>query len=754
VSSERLEETFTSNPAIAWLSYTVHGNEASTLETAIQTAYTLAAATNPEVEAWLEEVVVVIDPLLNPDGHHRYITWFENTRGAKPIPHPDAAEHWEPWPGGRSNHYLFDLNRDWLWLVHPESRSRLAAYRRYMPHLHIDYHEQSYFHPYFLGEGATPYNVNIPQATRDWIELYGEENSKVFDAHGLEYSSRERFDYLYPGYGKVTPVYHGAIGMLAEQAGHSRAGLAIEVDEHYILTLAERAHNHFLLSMSNIETTAKHRRGQLERFRAFFMDACNPDVYDVKAYVIHGDNDPAKLEFLWDLCASHGIEVHAVDQDVTLDGLWCYRDGSEHDDVVIPARSWLIRADQPLGALAATLLERETAIEDPDTYDITSWSAIIAFGLNAYESRDSLNDVAHTLLTSWARPAARITGNGEVALIVDARQHEFPKAIGLAIEHGIRTRVAGEDFRIDDRDFAMGSLIVHFIRNDQEQLHAFMHDLLDHNLSGHLTARGLTQEGPVLGANVNRRLTLPKVAVLRGSPISSLSYGQIWHLLDVVSPIDYTPLNVDRIGRVDLDRYNVLIVPHVGNLSSTLGSSNVDRIRDWVRSGGTLIGIGGGATWANRTILELRESAIDEDAELDLLDDEEDMPPAYELTWEQRQARSVENRVSGATLRVLVDRSHPIAAGLPDWMGLIKRGARTIPVSDNGQIIARFDALPHIAGSITDRNAAVIGNTPFVVRHSLGSGKVIAFSDDPTLRGFTHQPARLLLNAIIYGPTY
>ena len=325
-SESRVESIVEENPAIVWLSYNVHGNEPSTMETSMQVAYTVASGENAELKTIRENVVLVVDPCLNPDGHERYVSFIDNALGQEPNPDPYSAEHDEPWPGGRTNHYLFDLNRDWVWLVHPESRSRIEVYREYLPHLHIDYHEQGHENPYFFGEGDTPYHANVPAETKEWIKKYGRANAEVFDREGRVFSTRQRFDYLYPGYGKVMPVYHGAVGMLTEKAGHSRGGVEIEVHDRYILTLENRVRDHFLTSMSNIETTGAHREGQLERFRRFFVGAMEPSEDAPKAFVVMPNTRDAVLEKIRDLCEAHGIEIRETTEAGTVD-LMSYETG-------------------------------------------------------------------------------------------------------------------------------------------------------------------------------------------------------------------------------------------------------------------------------------------------------------------------------------------------------------------------------------------------------------------------------------------
>jgi len=739
---QRLNIIIENNPAIVWFSYNVHGNEASTMETAIRVAYTMAAATNDDIHDILNNVVLVIDPLLNPDGHERYVNWYQQTLGRSPIANPDAAEHHEPWPGGRTNHYLFDLNRDWLWLIQRESAQRIDVYRRYRPHLHIDFHEQGWRSPYFLGAGDDPYNTNIPDETRQWIDTYGEANAEVFDRHGLVYSSRERFDYLYPGYGKVLPVYHGAVGMLAEQAGHSRAGLAIDFDDQYTLTLRDRARNHFLLSMSNLETTAKHRQAQLERFRRFFVDSASMDRQGPRAFFISPDNKPALLEQVWNLCRAHGIAIETLRNDTQIEALQSYvpaREGDEVGDGELPAGTWVIRADQPMGRLVRAIFEPAPTVTDKETYDITAWSVPVAFGLDAAFTTQPFHAESEPL-QEWSQPGATITGDGAIAIIVDAAQHEFPRAIGLAREHDLFARIAGKRFAVDGLHFARGSLIAHRSRNDDAQIKAFLDDLKAINLSAHRASRGMTATGPVLGANENQYLEFPKVVLLRGRPVSSYSFGAHWFVFDYQSPLPYTPINVDDLRRVDLDAYNTVVLP---NAWGSVDERVVDALKTWVREGGVLVASGRAAMWASERLLEL------EDAQQS--DSRDDDQPASALTYEQRREQSTRQRIAGAQVQIHVDTTHPLSAGARSSYGVLKRGDHILPVDENGYVVARFAEQPHLGGVLSDENKQKIAGSPFMTEHRLGRGRVICFSEDLTFRGFQHGPRRLLLNAIIYG---
>lgn len=746
-SAAEADRIINSNPAIAWFSFNVHGNEPSPAEASMQVAYTLAAGEDDEVRGILDDVVLVIDPIVNPDGRERYVSFYENTVGVGgPNPSADAAEHDEPWPGGRTNHYLFDLNRDWLWMVHPESRSRIGVYAQHRPQLHIDYHEQGYRSPYFFGAGDDPYNTNIPAETREWIELYGAHNAEVFDREGLVYATKERFDYLYPGYGKVLPVYHGAVGMLTEKAGHGFAGLAIKVSDQYTLTLRERARHHYLTAMSYLETTSENREEQLRRFHEYFRGSMRPEPGGDTAYVISAGNDPALLQRVWDICNPHGIEIHTLDGAAELAGLRDYRTGEAADGETVSAGSWIIPAGQPMGRLVRALFERTTEVTSKETYDITGWSLPISFGLDAWYATEPLG-ASMSRLEDWSAPEAKATGDGDVALLIDASQHLFPRAAGLIIEHDLFARRVNGAIRIDGDAYPAGSIIIHTIRNMRRDLDGFVQDCLDAGVNVHRVSGAMTETGHVLGANDNWLFTNPEIILLRDSPVSSYSFGQVWHLLDVETGIPHTTVNTEALRRVQLSDYNVLIVPEVwGNLSGALGEGVVDELKSWVRSGGTLVAIGSGAEWATDTFLDVDEGEAD-DTEAD------EEPKPSEMTWAERREEREIDGLPGPMMSADVDVTHPFAAGASAWTGVIKRNRDVVGVEDDGYVVARFDEDPFISGYISEENQRKFAGTPFMTHHAVGGGHVVCLSDDITIRGFMHGPMRLLLNAVIYGPS-
>jgi hypothetical protein len=746
LTEARRDEIIANNPAIIWYSFGVHGNEASCGEVSMQFAYTLAAAVNDEVTTILDTCVIVVDPQVNPDGQMRYVSFYENAMGRQPDARPAAFEHDEPWPSGRSNHYLFDLNRDLVWGVHPESRARLSAMRRYLPQLHLDYHEQGHTSPYFLGEGDKPYNKNIPQDTLDWIATYGRANTKAFDQRGIVYATRERFDYLYPGYGKVLPTYHGAIGMLLEKAGHGFAGLAVEVSDQYTLTLAERVRDHFVTAMSYAETTAQNREAQLRRFARFWRDSVAGEGPGPKAFAIAADNDPAVLKKLWDFCLMHGIEVRTLAGPLTTDAFHSYATGAAEAGLELPKGTWIIGTNQPMTNLVRAMFERVTEVENPDTYDITAWSLPISFGLKGWYSETNL-DATTEPLNRFAPPTPRMTGSGGVALLIDSGQHNFPVAVGHAVRHELFCRLTGNVVEVDGKTFGTGSLLVHLIRNPDRDLEAFVRDVLASGVSVHRASQGFTAAGPMLGNNANPIMRMPKVLLVTGSSTNSLSAGQHWHMLDINFPFPHTRVDAGSLGRMDLGEYSVIVMPSMGGLST----SATERIGEWVRGGGAVVASDGAAGWALRELVQAEPEREERERERD------PEPKANTLDWDEREQASVERRIAGAMALTRLDTSHPLSAGVgerQDWMGVLVRGFDDLPMRDDAYVVARFDGeQPIISGPVSDRNKGRMAGKPFVIHHRVGGGAVIVFADDVTIRGFHHAGMRMLMNAIIYGPT-
>jgi hypothetical protein len=388
------------------------------------------------------------------------------------------------------------------------------------------------------------------------------------------------------------------------------------------------------------------------------------------------------------------------------------------------------------------MFERVTEVEKADTYDITAWSLPISFGLQVWWS-DEVFEARTARVERFAPPTARMTGNGGVALLIDSSQHNFPVAVGHAVEHDLFCRVLGGTVEVDGKTFAQGSLLVHLIRNPDRDLEAFVRDVLASGISVHRASEGFTASGPMLGNNANPIMQMPKVLLATGPSVNSLSAGQHWHMLEINFPFPYTRVDAGDLDRMNLNDYSVLVLPSMGGLSSTAA----ENIRDWVRRGGAVVASDSAASWALREIAgaqEEREASTPE-------------PDANTRTWDEREQDAVARRIAGAMALTQLDTTHPLAAGVGEhqtWMGVLVRGYSDLPLDRNAYVVARYDRdQPIISGPVSEANQSRMAGRPFIIHHRVGSGAVVVFADDVTIRGFHHAGMRMLMNAIVYGPT-
>ena len=365
-------------PAIVWLSYNVHGNETSSSEVSMKTLYELLNPANTQTKEYLKNIVVIIDPCINPDGRDRYVNWFRQMRGKSANPNPNAREHAEPWPGGRYNHYNFDLNRDWAWQTQIETQQRMVQYNRWMPQVHSDYHEQGYNNPYYFAPAAQPYHEVITSWQKDFQVAIGKNNAKYFDANGWLYFTKEVFDLFYPSYGDTYPIYNGSIGMTFEQGGGSRAGSAVVISNGDTLTLKDRIAHHFTTTMSTLEMVSKNTARLLKEFKKFFDEAKIGGVGEYKSFVITEVNTN-KINALKHLLDVNNIS-YGSSAATSLKG-YNYFTGKE--EMFTPANSLVISTYQPKGVLAKVLFEPRSKLIDSATYDITAWSLPYVYGLQA-----------------------------------------------------------------------------------------------------------------------------------------------------------------------------------------------------------------------------------------------------------------------------------------------------------------------------------------------------------------------------------
>jgi hypothetical protein len=756
-SREEARDLAARTPIVVWLSYNIHGDEASSTEAALATAYELVAGVGPSIGALLDSIVVVIDPCLNPDGRERYVNWYVQTLGREPDPLPASREHDQPWPGGRYNHYLFDLNRDWAWLTQPETRARAAAIRRWRPQVHVDFHEMSANSSYFFFPASEPVNTNLPPQVRWWGEVFGRGNAEAFDARGWRYFTGESFDLHYPGYGDSWPTLQGATGMTYEMAGHGGAGLAVQRQDGTVLTLRERIRRHFVAGMATLDTARRERVRRLVDFHAFFEAGLRGPTALPAAYVFPPGDDPARTRELVDLLLAHGIEIEEAQGTLSIGNPRGY-DGLRYEGD-FPAGTFVVPTRQPLGALVHALLEPEASLPETLFYDVTAWSLPLAFGIEACWT-DRLPSGERRRIDGTAPDSGGVTGGpARAGWLLPWTANAAPKLLNRLLASGLRARYATRPFELDGRWFDRGTVVFPAESNPDSAGPFIDRMARDVGVTVHAARTGFTGSGIDLGSDRIPVLRPPRVAIVAGEGVSPTSFGALWYLLDRQYEIDCSVLPLESLAGTNLAAFNVLIFPDDYSssgywYSSRLDSAAVDRLSRWVRAGGTFVGLKGGAAWATAdrsglTRLELKpaEEADDDTTE----DDEESKLRELFRTTEERERQNRLDDIPGTILRVTVDPGHPLAFGYSGEVRVLKSSSLVFEPSESGRNVAWYPPLSRVSGYISAENEERLTQTPFLVVEPLGSGRCVLYNDDPNFRVFWYGLNRLFLNSLFFA---
>lgn len=737
----RAREIAAINPAVLYLSFGVHGNESSSSEAAIWLAWDLVRGAE-SVAGVLDSAVVVIDPLLNPDGRERYINWYRQTAGRTPNPDPDAWEHWEPWPGGRFNHYLFDLNRDWAWLSQPESRARAATWTRWSPQIHVDFHEMNPNSTYFFFPPAVPINPIYPGQILKWGEIFGDANSEAFDREGWAYYTRQVFDLFYPGYGDSWPSLLGAIGMTYEQAGHGRAGLSFLRSDGTILTLRDRARRHLTTGAATLRASASRKSELLLDFAEFHrtIGEGTPEI------ILVPGEDRSRVEALIRLLREQGIRVEEAARPFRTRAR-AHEGFPERTE--FPAGSYRVPARQPRGRLATTLLQPETFLDATFSYDISAWSLAYAYGVEAH-SADRLPDAgwreveiegAKTLV------AAKSGGEGDgkrYGYLLPLNLENW-KGVARFLAAGGRARVMEGEFTIEGTSWKRGTIFIPRHSNPE------LDDLLEESgLAGRAVpiGTGRAERGIDLGSGDAIDLTLPKIAVLTGEGVSPTSYGAHWFFLEETVGLPFNAIPLDRIRQIDLSKYDVIVITELGR-GGLADEAARGTIEEWLRNGGAIVAVGSGARAAARhfAMIEIRER------------EKPDNPIEAALKGrEERELERWERRVPGTIFKLQLDPAHPLAfgAGLdsePDRYFTLHTGGGIFTPDTGFETVAHFPKdLQKVSGVISEENLRYLSEGAAIAFKRVGRGSIILFADDPLIRHFWYGGFVPYLNALLLGP--
>ncbi|MDI9866317.1 M14 family metallopeptidase [Flectobacillus sp. DC10W] len=722
-------------PAIAWMSYNVHGNESCGTNTAPFVIHELLNPNSSRSKAILANTVVILDPSINPDGYDRYANWYNQKVGARFNANAAAWEHQEPWPGGRFNHYIFDLNRDWAWQVQKESQERMALYRQWMPQLHADFHEQGVESPYYFSPAAKPYHEDITAWQREFQKIIGDYNKKDFDKNGWLYFSKERFDLLYPSYGDTYPTYNGAFGMTYEQGGSGRAGLGIVKRDGDTLTLKQRIDHHFSTSFACLDAISANADKAVNEFVKFHDNTSKNPIGPYKSYVIKTKGEEARVKEFLNYLDKEGFQYGVAGKDYMANGY------SYHDDksgfVKVEAEDVVFNLYQPRSMFLKILMEPKTMVEDSMTYDITSWSLPYAYGLKAYALKDRLNP------TAKANFENKITKTDNAYAYL-ARWQSFTdlKFLSAIMQKGIKVRSAAKSFEMEGQTYPAGTLVI--TRTGNERLGAQLEKILTDEatkLGVGLTAvtTGMATKGSDFGSENVVFLKMPKVATVAGEGISTTGFGEVWHFFDQQIQYPITVLPENTLGSTNLSQFDVLILPG-GNYNRILNESTLGKIKEWVRNGGRLIAIENA----------LKALAGKEGFELKVKEDEKkkESDESKLKIYGNAERESISEETPGSIYRVTMDTTHPLAFGYGNtYFSLVLEGASYQYLNDGWNVgITKSKDL--IAGFAGVKAQEKLKNSLIWGVQDMGRGNVVYLANNPLFRGFWQNGKLLFGNAV------
>ena len=727
-------------PVIVWLSYNVHGNEPASSEAAMKTLYTLVSATDHRVGAWLKNTVIIIDPCINPDGRDRYVSWYNDVVGIQPNPDRQAREHREPWPRGRSNHYNFDLNRDWAWQTQVETQQRLKKYNAWLPQVHVDYHEQGYNSPYYFAPAAEPYHDVITPWQREFQVMIGKNNARYFDARGWLYFTKQEFDLFYPSYGDTYPIYNGAIGMTFEQGGIG-GGLAVQTADGDTLTLADRLEHHFTTGISTIEVASQHADQLIKQFHQYFVDAVVHPGGDYKAYYLRNDSFGDRLERLKGFLDKNLIEWSPVPAG-SYTGI-DYETGKTAS-FKAAAGDIVINANQPKSNLLRVLFERQSHISDSVTYDITAWSVpfvygVQAYGLNAYVKGEEKPLVAAQGVMPGQSYgyAVRWTGMGSVRFLTEMLRKNF------------KVRYAERPFQSGGHSYGSGTLLITDNGNGQpDSLYsAVMRASHKTGVAVEGISSGFVEKGADFGSDLVHLIHKPRIALLTGEEVSSLDAGEVWHLFE--QEIDYpvTLINADEIGGITWKNFDVLILSN-GYYKALEEKSNADLIRSWVREGGRLIAMEGAVAQLSKLDWGIRLKGEGADKKEEEKEKKDEGNPTLHR-YGNRQRDEVAGSVPGSIYRVELDDTHPLAFGYPDHYYTIKQDDNLYEfLKDGGWNVGVIRKENYVSGFTGVRAREKLKDGLLFGVGEMGRGKTIFMADDPLFRSFWENGKLLFCNGV------
>ncbi len=785
-------------PAIAWLAYGIHGDELSSPDAAVQLAYHLAAGMDESTIKLKKELIILIDPIQNPDGRERYLAQMQQWKSEVANSDAQTIQHTGVWPWGRGNHYLFDMNRDWFLLVHPETQARVKTVLSWNPQLFVDAHEMGSYDTYLFSPAGPPFNPNMNEFNHKWRKIFSQDQAKAFDKYSWSYYTREWNDEWYPGYGSGWSLYIGAIGILYEQA--QTDGSIIKRPDGTYLNFRDAVHHQFVSSISNLQTAANNRKLMLKEYYESKQNDLILKKGEPNSFIFVPDKNITRLNNLIEKLLMQNIEVNVLDEEIELKNLYGIREKNVRKK--LPKGSYIINLDQPMGRLAKTILEFDPRMDNEtlererkkleknkqsEMYDVTAWSLPIAYDVEAYWTDKKINKNIR-LIQKVDKPANEIINQKpKYGYIFDYTDDSALKLVLDLLEKGYKLRSAREPFKVEGQSFGRGAILIR-INENQNNIHQDILSLSEKTsikIYGVNTA--LSSDGPDLGGNDFILLEPPKVGLITGSIINLGSFSTIWHLLDYKMNLRTSILNVEGLSYLDLRKYNILIFPSANNpqsLSQILGKEGINKLKKWIENGGTAVGIGNSAAFFADTAngiskVKLRHQAL---SELSIYEDELkrelgianikidsikiwDFPDSLKNTSTKQQITDIKTleredeylrtfMPRGAILSLNLDTEHWLTFGMKYKTSAIIYSPNVFLSRPPVQTPARFENFENLrlSGLLWTEARQRWQRSAYLTRESSGNGQIILFAGEPAFRGYFHATERLLLNSIILGP--
>lgn len=726
-------------PAVVYLGYSIHGNEPSGANASMLVAYYLAAAQTKEVEEMLNHTVILLDPSFNPDGLNRFASWVNTHKSKNLSSDPADREFNEAWPGGRTNHYWFDLNRDWLFTQQPESQGRIRFFHQWNPNVLTDHHEMGTNGTFFFQPGIpTSVNTITPPENQQLTEAIAKYHVKALDKIGSQYYSRESFDDFYAGKGSTYTDLNGCIGILFEQAS-SRGHLQESING--LLSFPFTIRNHVTASLSTLQAVQDLRTQLLDYQRSFYKTALEQGHNgELGAYLIAAPSDPARLAQFVELLRRHEIHVYALASDLkTEKGVF-----KKGDALIVPL-------EQTQNRVVRVLFETQKSYTDSVFYDISTWTLPLAFDLDyiGLKGKDFSNSLLGTEITASILKEGSVVGApGAYGYVFSWSNYYAPKALGQILKAGLRAKVASKPFEIavdgKSQSFSYGTIFVPV--QDQNLNASQMYDLM-RGLSRscyfdiYALSSGRSEVGLDMGSPSMSALREPKTLMLIGNGVNPNDAGEEWHLFDQRYGMPLNAVDLSNFGQVQLDRYNTIILPD-GNYSA-LNSPQLDNLKAWIQKGGVVVAFQNAVNWlqskelANVVFKTIKKDSTNKDRKL------------YENAANEKGG----NEINGIILESQLDLSHPLCYGYTDRsLGLLHTGTNFMELSQNpyaNPLI--YSKEPLMSGYLSRTNQESPRNAAGVVVSALGAGRVICFSDNPAFRAVWLGGNKLVANAVFFG---